>query len=122
MTDRETVCVCSSGVRDTGVNPVSVMEGGSVTLHTDVPEIQRYDVIRWRFGQQTSPVAEINRTAGIFNTSDGPDGIFRDRLMLNNQTGSLTINTTETNHSGHYEVEISSKHTIHKSFSVTVGE
>ncbi len=122
MTDRETVCVCSSGVRDTGVNPVSVMEGGSVTLHTDVPEIERYDVIRWRFGQQTSPVAEINRTAGIFNTSDGPDGIFRDRLTLNNQTGSLTINTTETNHSGHYEVEISSKHTIHKSFSVTVGE
>ncbi len=122
MTDRETVCVCSSGARDTGVNPVSVMEGDSVTLHTDVPEIQRYDVIRWRFGQQTSPVAEINRTAGIFNTSDGPDGIFRDRLTLNNQTGSLTINTTETNHSGHYEVEISSKHTIHKSFSVTVGE
>ncbi len=122
MTDRETVCVCSSGARDTGVNPVSVKVGDSVTLHTDVPEIQRYDVIRWRFGQQTSPVAEINRTAGIFNTSDGPDGIFRDRLTLNNQTGSLTINTTETNHSGHYEVEISSKHTIHKSFSVTVGE
>ncbi len=122
MTDRETVCVCSSGARDTGVNPVSVMEGDSVTLRTDVPEIQRYDVIRWRFGQQTSPVAEINRTAGIFNTSDGPDGIFRDRLKLDHQTGSLTINTTETNHSGHYEVEISSKHTIYKSFSVTVSE
>ncbi|KAF4097286.1 hypothetical protein G5714_021294 [Onychostoma macrolepis] len=29
---------------------------------------------------------------------------------------------TETNHSGRYEVEISSKHTIHKSFNVTVGE
>ncbi len=122
LTDRETVRVCSSGVRDTGVKPVTVKMGGSVTLHTDVPETQKYDVIRWRFGQHKTLVAEINRTAGIFNTYDGPDGRFTDRLQLDNQTGSLTIMKTETNHSGLYEVEISSKHTVHKSFNVTVGE
>uniref|UniRef100_A0A673MMJ4 Immunoglobulin domain-containing protein n=1 Tax=Sinocyclocheilus rhinocerous TaxID=307959 RepID=A0A673MMJ4_9TELE len=102
--------------------PVTVMVGDSVALHTDVPDIQRYDVIRWRFGQQTSPIAEINRKAGIFNTSDGPDGRFRDRLQLDNQTGSLTIKSIGTKHSGLYEVDISSsKHTIHKTFSVTVS-
>ncbi|XP_016355073.1 uncharacterized protein LOC107698549 [Sinocyclocheilus anshuiensis] len=107
----------------TGVKPVTVMVGDSVVLHTDVPDIQRYDVIRWRFGQQTSPIAEINRKAGIFNTSDGPDGRFRDRLQLDNQTGSLTIKSIGTKHSGLYEVDTSSsKQTIHKTFSVTVSD
>uniref|UniRef100_A0A672KTY4 Immunoglobulin domain-containing protein n=1 Tax=Sinocyclocheilus grahami TaxID=75366 RepID=A0A672KTY4_SINGR len=103
---------------------VSVLEGDSVTLHTDVPDIQRYDVIQWRFEQEESHIAEINRTAGIFNTFNSADGRFRDRLQLDHQTGSLTIKKTETNHSGRYEVEISSsrsKHTIHKSFTVTVS-
>uniref|UniRef100_A0A8C1Z200 Immunoglobulin domain-containing protein n=1 Tax=Cyprinus carpio TaxID=7962 RepID=A0A8C1Z200_CYPCA len=121
MTDRETVCC--SGVRDSGVKSLSVLEGDSVTLNTDVPEIQRDDVIRWRFEQQESPVAEINRTSEIFNTYDGPDERFRDRLKLDHQTGSLIITNTRTTDSGLYEVEISSssKHTIHKSFTVTVS-
>ncbi len=102
------------------------MEGDSVPLRTDLTEIQRDDVIRWRFGQQKSLVAEINRTAGIFNTYDDVlDGRFRDRLKLDHQTGSLTITDTRTTDSGLYEAEISStrsKHTIHhtQSFSVTV--
>ncbi len=95
--------------------------GDFITLRTDPTYIQGYDVMRWRFGQQTSPVAEINRTAGIFNTFDGPDGRFRDRLKLNNQTGSLIITNITTEHAGLYEAEMSSgKYTIHKSFSVTV--
>ncbi|KAL0161418.1 hypothetical protein M9458_045143, partial [Cirrhinus mrigala] len=107
---------------DTGAKSLSVKVGDSVTLYNDVSEIQKYDAIRWRFEQHESPVAEINRAAGIFNTSDGPDGRFRDRLQLDQQTGSLTIIKTETNHSGRYEVEISSsKHTIHKTFNVTVS-
>ncbi|KAL0161519.1 hypothetical protein M9458_045244, partial [Cirrhinus mrigala] len=78
---------------DTGAKSLSVKVGDSVTLYTDVPEIQKYDAIR-----------------------------FRDRLQLDQQTGSLTIIKTETNHSGRYEVEISSsKHTIHKTFNVTVS-
>uniref|UniRef100_A0A8C1QM59 Immunoglobulin domain-containing protein n=1 Tax=Cyprinus carpio TaxID=7962 RepID=A0A8C1QM59_CYPCA len=121
MTDRETVCC--SGVRDSGVKSLSVLEGDSVTLLSGVPEIQRDDVIRWRFEHRKSPVAEINKTAEIFNTFDGPDGRFRDRLKLDHQTGSLTITNTITTDSGLYEVEISSssKHTIHKTFTVTVS-
>uniref|UniRef100_A0A8C1V6J2 Ig-like domain-containing protein n=1 Tax=Cyprinus carpio TaxID=7962 RepID=A0A8C1V6J2_CYPCA len=105
--------------------PVSVMEGDSVTLRTDPTYTQRYDVIQWRFGQQKSLVAEINRTAGIFNIYDGPDGRFRDRLQLDHQTGSLIITNIGTTHSGLYEADIistSSRYTIHhtQSFSVTV--
>uniref|UniRef100_A0A671NB58 Immunoglobulin domain-containing protein n=1 Tax=Sinocyclocheilus anshuiensis TaxID=1608454 RepID=A0A671NB58_9TELE len=70
------------------VKPVSVLEGDSVTLRTGLTDIQRYE-IRWRFDHQKSPIAEIDRTAGIFNT-------FRRRLRLDNQTGSLTITNTRT--------------------------
>ncbi|XP_043078569.1 uncharacterized protein si:rp71-36a1.1 isoform X1 [Puntigrus tetrazona] len=110
-------------VRGTGRKSLSVMEGDSVTLYTDVPEIQRYDAIRWRFGKQKSLIAEINKTAGIFNISDGPDGRFRGRLQLDHQTGSLTIKNIETRHSGLYEVEMRSfgKYATYKSFNVTVS-
>ncbi|XP_042567811.1 uncharacterized protein LOC109084643 isoform X1 [Cyprinus carpio] len=114
-----------SAVSGTGVKPVSVMVGDSVTLHINVPDIQRYDVILWRFGQQKSPLAEINRKAGIFNTSDGPDGRFRHRLLLDSQTGSLTIESIGTKHSGLYEVDISnssSRYTTHKTFNLTVSD
>ncbi len=109
------------------VKRVSVMEGDSVPLDTDPTYIQGSDVIRWRFEKQKSLVAEINRTAGIFNTYDAVlDGRFRDRLTLNNQTGSLIITNTRTTDSGLYEVEISStrsRYTTHhtQSFSVTVS-
>ncbi|XP_016396131.1 uncharacterized protein LOC107729909 [Sinocyclocheilus rhinocerous] len=107
------------------VKSVSVLEGDSVTLNSNINEIQRYDVIRWRFEHQNHPVAEINRKAGIFNTYDGADRRFRDRLQLDCFTGSLTIRNIGTRHSGLYEVDISStdiKHTIHKSFNVTVSD
>ncbi|XP_067270822.1 uncharacterized protein [Pseudorasbora parva] len=104
-------------------DPVSVMEGDSVTLKTAVNEILKYDVIRWRFGYQNSPIAEINRTVGLLSLSVGPDGRFRDRLQMDYLTGSLTIMNITTKHSGLYEVDISnSKHTIHKSFRVTVRD
>uniref|UniRef100_A0A673JPT5 Immunoglobulin V-set domain-containing protein n=1 Tax=Sinocyclocheilus rhinocerous TaxID=307959 RepID=A0A673JPT5_9TELE len=101
--------------------PVSVLEGDSVTLRTGLTDI--HDVIQWRFGQQKSPIAEINRTAGIFNTFDGADGRFTDKLQLDCLTGSLTINNIGTRHSGLYKADISSsKHTIHKTFNVTVRD
>ncbi|XP_077081365.1 uncharacterized protein LOC143734954 [Siphateles boraxobius] len=105
------------------VKSVSVMVGDSVTLHTGVPEPQRYDVIQWRFGLQNPPIAEINRKTRqsfISNTDEG----FRDRLQLDYLTGSLNIRNITTKHTGDYEVDIStSVHTIHyKSFTVTVHD
>ncbi|XP_052446705.1 uncharacterized protein LOC127988143 isoform X2 [Carassius gibelio] len=106
------------------VKSVSVLVGDSVTLHTDLTEIQRDDEIQWRFGHQNSPIAEIDRKARKVSTYDGPDGRFRHNLQLDYLTGSLTIKNIGIRHSGLYEVDIStssSKHTIHKSFIVMVS-
>uniref|UniRef100_A0A673IRK1 Ig-like domain-containing protein n=1 Tax=Sinocyclocheilus rhinocerous TaxID=307959 RepID=A0A673IRK1_9TELE len=89
---------------------VSVMEGDSVTLNTDVTEILEDDDILWKFGAEKSRIAEISREKQIFFTYDNvPDGIFRDRLKLDNQTGSLTIKNITSEHVGLYELQISGR-------------
>ncbi len=85
---------------------MSVMEGDSVTLHADINETYESTIILWTFGAENSMIAEISRAYGIF-TPDVPGGRFRDRLKLNNQTGSLTITNITTQHAGLYKVKIS---------------
>jgi len=113
---RTSFCVCSPVFAGPDpVKSVSVMEGDSITLNTDT-ELQTDDVIQWRFGSEKSPIATINKGTGIFSTSDGPDGRFRDRLKLDHQTGSLTIMNTRTTDSGDYQIRAK---IIHR-FSVAV--
>ncbi|XP_077083228.1 SLAM family member 5-like [Siphateles boraxobius] len=99
---------------------VSVMEGDSVTLNTDLTEILEYDDILWKFGDTFFIIAEISRDSGISSTYDGPDGRFRDRLKLDDQTGSLIITNTTTEHAGVYELEISGVKWSSKIFSVSL--
>ncbi|KAL0149428.1 hypothetical protein M9458_055216, partial [Cirrhinus mrigala] len=75
------------------------MEGDSVTLHTSGTEIHEDEDMLWKF-------AKIRIENQIFVTSDGPDGRFRHRLKLDNQTGSLTITNITPEHAGVYELEI----------------
>ncbi|XP_051551229.1 hepatocyte cell adhesion molecule-like [Myxocyprinus asiaticus] len=108
------------GVDTDKVKSVSVMEGDSVTLHTDVTEILRDDdVIEWMFGAQNpdTVIAEINRPANIISIMDEQ---FRFRLQLNNQTGDLTITNIRTTDTGLYKVEIIINTTPVKIFNVTV--
>ncbi|XP_016354733.1 uncharacterized protein LOC107698293 [Sinocyclocheilus anshuiensis] len=84
---------------------VSVMEGDSVSLQTNT-KLQTENLITWTFGLSETRIAEINKKAGIFDTFDGPDGRFRDRLKLDHQTGSLTITNTRNTHSGLYRITI----------------
>ncbi len=88
------------------VKSVSVTEGESVSLNSRLTGTQTRDVITWTFGYSETRIAIINREDGIVSTSDGPDGRFRDRLKLNNQTGSLTITNTRTTDSGNYTANI----------------
>ncbi|XP_056109188.1 SLAM family member 5-like [Rhinichthys klamathensis goyatoka] len=110
--------VCSPGVFG---DSVSVMEGDSVTLNTYVTEIHEDDDILWKYGAEKSLIAKISRETGVFSTyDDGPDGRFRDRLKLDDQTGSLTITHTTTEHAGDYQLQITGAKRSSKTFSVSV--
>jgi len=96
------------------------MEGDSVTLNTN-DKIHEDDDILWKYRAEKSLIAEISRSACIFSTYDDvPDGRFRDRLKLDDQTGSLTITNTTTEHTGLYEVKISGAKLSSKTFNVSV--
>ncbi|XDV22893.1 hypothetical protein PO909_027664 [Leuciscus waleckii] len=87
-----------------------VMEGDSVSLNSGLTEMKDDDVIQWRFGDENTVIAEINVTAGRITVYDDVlDGRFRDRLKLDNQTGSLTITNTTTEHAGDYILQINRK-------------
>ncbi len=95
----------------------SVKEGESATLHPGI--IKTNDVMKWYFND--SCIAEI-KTVNTSTDDQCADERFRDRLKLDNQTGSLTITDTRTTDSGLYQLEISSSRIcVIKSFSVTVN-
>ncbi|XP_056095275.1 uncharacterized protein LOC130073727 [Rhinichthys klamathensis goyatoka] len=119
------VCVlfwlCWSRLTGVFADSVSVMEGDSVTLNTDLTEIHEDDDILWTFGAGNSVIAEISRTDGVFSTYDDVlDGRFRDRLKLDDQTGSLTITHTTTEHAGVYQLEIRGVKLSSKTSNVSV--
>lgn len=99
------------------IKSVSVMEGDSVALHTDVTEVQKYLLIQWMFGN--SRIAEASKLTQTNTTYDGPDGRFRGRLYLD-QTGSLTITNTRITDSGLFKLTLIRSQTSYRSFNVTV--
>ncbi|XP_057181230.1 uncharacterized protein LOC130548463 isoform X2 [Triplophysa rosa] len=113
-------------VTDSGLSPEVkiVKERDSVTLHIDVTDEQRNDQIHWKIKHNKSPVAEIITVNGKISTHLIEER-FRDRLKLDDQTGSLTITHMKNEDSGPYEADVtigSNTHTIHKTFSVTDSE
>ncbi|XP_073721575.1 uncharacterized protein [Misgurnus anguillicaudatus] len=85
---------------------VSVMEGDSVTLHTNTV-IQKDHVMDWRFGDHHHLIARIYRKANSLRIYDDVlDGRFKDRLQVNDQTGDLTMTNIITQHTGLYHLEI----------------
>ncbi|XP_058616299.1 SLAM family member 5-like [Onychostoma macrolepis] len=82
---------------------IAVTEGDSVTLNINLTEISQNDIL-WESETEKSLIAHLNRTAGRFFTYDVLDGRFRDRLKLDNQTGSLTITNITTKHAGDYKL------------------
>uniref|UniRef100_A0A673HP39 Immunoglobulin domain-containing protein n=1 Tax=Sinocyclocheilus rhinocerous TaxID=307959 RepID=A0A673HP39_9TELE len=108
-------CVCAGGVFG---ESVSVMEGDSVTLYTGVTEI--FEDIFWNYRDENFLIAKINREIQISSIYDDVlDGRFRDRLKLDNQTGSLTITNMRTEHAGVYQLQISGVKVTLKTFSVS---
>ncbi|XP_073717467.1 uncharacterized protein [Misgurnus anguillicaudatus] len=84
-----------------GMKTVKVIEGESVDLKTKVKDIKTA-LIEWRFGETL--IAEINPAKNIFTTYN--DGLFKDELKLNHQTGDLNIKDIRREHIGVYKLKI----------------
>uniref|UniRef100_A0A671NA02 Immunoglobulin domain-containing protein n=1 Tax=Sinocyclocheilus anshuiensis TaxID=1608454 RepID=A0A671NA02_9TELE len=98
---------------------LSVIKGEAVTLNTRLTQINQGDWIQWWFGKYL--IVDTNVTTGSMTVyDDGLDGRFRDRLKLDNQTGSLTITNTTTEHSQSVTNPVSA-HAV-KSVSVMEGD
>lgn len=97
----------------------SVKKGDSVTL--DPGEIKNLNgLMTWYFNdiRIAEITGDLNKTCTDGQCED-PDGRFRDRLEVN-QSGSLTITNTTFTDSGLYKLQISSRISIIKIFSVSV--
>ncbi|XP_052394860.1 uncharacterized protein LOC127942887 [Carassius gibelio] len=82
---------------------VTVMEGDSVTLHTNITK-NEHDKLLWYF--EDTRIALINGRPNTSCLYDGEGGRFRDRLQVDYETGSLTITDVTSEHAGRYEAEI----------------
>uniref|UniRef100_A0A8C1AIV5 Ig-like domain-containing protein n=1 Tax=Cyprinus carpio carpio TaxID=630221 RepID=A0A8C1AIV5_CYPCA len=79
------------------------------------------DQILWTFLNKNTLLAEISKRADSMTVYDDVlDGRFRDRLKLDNQTGSLTITNTRTEDSGYYLLVIYGVNPSLKTFSISV--
>ncbi|XP_016363071.1 uncharacterized protein LOC107704610, partial [Sinocyclocheilus anshuiensis] len=99
---------------------VSVMEGDSVTLHTDV-ETNQQGRMRWYFnGIYLAEISkDISEICTDVQCNKGTER-FRDRLKLDHQTGSLTITNITATASGLYQLQIISIRISQKIFIVDV--
>ncbi|XP_058617625.1 uncharacterized protein LOC131531096 [Onychostoma macrolepis] len=113
-------CLGVFGVGANDTQSLAAIEGDSVTLHTDVTKINEDDDILWKSGSDNFLIASISIEKKSFSKFDGTNARFRDRLKLDNQTGSLTITNTTTQHAGLYKLQISGAKRLSKTFSVSV--
>ncbi|XP_059426039.1 uncharacterized protein LOC132160296 [Carassius carassius] len=98
---------------------LSVMKGDPVTLRAD-SEIHQDALMLWRFGDKGNLLAKIDIETNESSLNDADEG-FKDRLQLNDRTGSLTIKNTRTTDSGLYELQIKGSESLHR-FLVSVRD
>lgn len=95
-----------SGAETDVIQSVSVLEGDSVTLHAG--ETQKEDLTVWTYGPDNTVI--------VFNSEIK---MFKDRLLVDQSTGSLTIENITANFSGIYKLNIV-KRNSYKTFNVSV--
>ncbi|XP_059426064.1 uncharacterized protein LOC132160315 isoform X2 [Carassius carassius] len=100
------------------VKYVSVTEGETVRLNSDLTEIQRDEEITWKFNNIMIAKLNVKDNKSRFY-NDSAEGRFRDRLKLD-QTGSLIITNTRITDSGEYKVTGKSSKIPLNIFSLTV--
>ncbi|XP_073793331.1 uncharacterized protein wu:fi37e09 isoform X2 [Danio rerio] len=110
----------ASDIYNIEMKNVSVTKGKPVILQTDITKLQGDELIVWRFGDEGKLLAKEDKetkSPPYYNT----DERFRDRLQLNDQTGSLIISHTKDTDAGLYTVKINSnEHMTYKIITVAV--
>ncbi|XP_056614178.1 uncharacterized protein LOC130429560 [Triplophysa dalaica] len=103
------------------VKTFPVMEGDSVTLHTDLTDIKTVDRIVWTFADEASTdlLVEMRK-----NNISYVEGRFRDKLHISDpKVGDLTVKNMRIKHSGIYKANIvRTTGTTYKTFRVLVSE
>lgn len=94
------VFVCCSGVFGANEVNVSIMEGQSVILPINSLEIKVDSNLEWKFRDEF--ITKRNENGNSYF----PDKRFKDRLILDHQTGSLTIQNIRTTDYGEYQLQI----------------
>ncbi|XP_036372541.1 hepatocyte cell adhesion molecule-like [Megalops cyprinoides] len=101
----------------TEVKKVRGRAGKTVTLHSNITEVQSDIMWSFPFGTSSSKVI-----AQLFNKENVKyyGQRFKDRLQLDTQTGSLTIKNLNTYDSGGYQLQIASNEELSTTFIVMV--
>ncbi|XP_016381043.1 uncharacterized protein LOC107718468 [Sinocyclocheilus rhinocerous] len=108
---------------------ITVKQGETVTLKTGVTDMQRDDLLRWKYADSRvsesttlfSVIAVCNKRTARIAVKEGPGGKFKDRLQLDHQTGNLTIKNMRVKDTGHFKLEIkNNKHQLTKTIKVNV--
>ncbi len=109
------------GVNSVVEKSLSVKEGDSVTLNTDVTTINRTNHIKGTFGLKHTHIADFHPTSND-NSYYVNSEKFSNRLKLEPKTGSLTISHITTADSGLYYLNVVylTRRTESKNFKVTV--
>ncbi|XP_051765472.1 uncharacterized protein LOC127520855 [Ctenopharyngodon idella] len=116
--------VAVHGVFSVGPDGTSafVMEGDSVTLNSGV-ETKEQEKIRWYFNDDHIALitGDLSKICTDVQCNKGTE-IFRDRLKLDHQTGSLTITNITHTDAGVYTLNIISSSSRKKIFTVAVHD
>ncbi|KAK2917100.1 hypothetical protein Q8A67_001474 [Cirrhinus molitorella] len=100
------------------VDSLQSSEGEDITIDTGISDLQRDDRILWSFGSEDNIIAKRDGDISQ-DLIDVDDGISRDRLEMDDQTGSLTIMNSKSTDSGVYHLQISSRNKVlYKKFTV----
>ncbi len=106
------------GTDEMKTEEVRKVEGESATLLSGVEE---YHQINWMFENRN--IAQCRGNTDGTRSCEITDERLRDRLEIDNQTGSLTINNISTELAGLYKLQVidNSKTSSDKEFNVTVS-
>ncbi|XP_052394923.1 opioid-binding protein/cell adhesion molecule homolog [Carassius gibelio] len=94
----------------------TVKTGDSVTLHTNLEAIPEDVFIRWFYGPNEALIAEVSKDHISMCVLEELKG----RLLVDSQTGDLTITNTSTTDSGIFKLQINKEFRECWSFNVTV--